>query len=86
MKDLASFRAEIDQLDEQLWTLISKRVDVARKIGKWKRECGQQVLQSERYKQVLDQCLAQGKQLGLSETVINEVMAALHKESVRVES
>ena len=86
MKDLESLRKEIDLLDEQLWEIIAQRVDVARKIGEWKRAHGEQVVQPERFQQVIDHCLVQGKQYGLSETVIREVMKALHKESVRVES
>jgi chorismate mutase len=86
MKDLASLRAEIDQLDEQLWEIIGRRVDVARQIGDWKRVHGAPVLQPARYQQVLDQALVWGAEKGLSEDVIREVMEALHKESVRVES
>ena len=86
MRDLASLREEIDQLDEQLWEVIGKRVDVAREIGEWKHAHGEQILQPERYQQVVERCLLQGKQHGLSETLIREVMEALHKESVRVES
>ena len=86
MKDLASLRHEIDQLDEQLWEIIGRRVDVARQIGDWKRVHGAPVLQPARYQQVLDQALVWGTEKGLSEDVIREVMEALHKESVRVES
>ena len=86
MKDLSSLRAEIDQLDEQLWEIIAQRVDVAREIGEWKRAHGEQIVQAERWQQVIEHCLAQGKQYGLSEELIREVMEALHKESVRVES
>ena len=86
MRELASLRHEIDQLDEQLWEIIGRRVDVARQIGDWKRVHGAPVLQSARYQQVLDQALVWGTEKGLSEDVIREVMEALHKESVRVES
>ena len=86
MRDLQSLREEIDQLDDQLWEVIGKRVDVVREIGEWKHAHGEQILQPERYQQVVDRCLLQGKQYGLSETLIREVMEALHKESVRIES
>ena len=86
MKELSSLRAEIDQLDEQLWEIIAQRVDVAREIGEWKRAHGEQIVQAERWQQVIEHGLAQGKQYGLSEELIREVMEALHKESVRVES
>ena len=86
MRELASLRHEIDQLDEQLWEIIGRRVDVARQIGDWKRVHGAPVLQPARYQQVLDQSLVWGAEKGLSEDVIREVMEALHKDSVRVES
>ncbi len=86
MKELSSLRAEIDQLDEQLWTIIGKRVDVARQIGEWKYQHSEPIVQAQRYHEVLEHCRKVGLQYGLSDKVINEVMEALHKESIRVES
>ena len=86
MKDLASLREEIDQLDEQLWEVIGKRADVVRQIGEWKRQHGEQVIQPERWQEVLQHCQSVADKYGLSETVVQEVMEAIHNESVRIES
>ena len=86
MKDLTSLRTEIDQLDKQLWTIIGKRVDVARAIGEWKRAHGEAILQPQCYQTVVENCIATGQQYGLSEKLVREVMELLHNESVRVES
>lgn len=86
MKDLDSLRKEIDHLDEQLWEIINQRVDLAREIGEWKRTHGLAITQPQRYQQVIDQCLAIAQKYGLSQEVVREVMDALHKESVRVQS
>ena len=86
MKDLASLREEIDQLDEQLWEVVGKRADVVRQIGEWKRLHGEQVIQPERWQEVLQHCQSVADQYGLSETVVQEVMEAIHNESVRIES
>ena len=86
MKDLASLREEIDQLDEQLWEVIGKRADVVRQIGEWKRQHGEQVIQPERWQEVLQHCQSVADRHGLSETVVQEVMEAIHNESVRIES
>ena len=86
MKDLASLREEIDQLDEQLWEVIGKRADVVRQIGEWKRQHGEQVIQPERWQEVLQHCQSVADKHGLSETVVQEVMEAIHNESVRIES
>ena len=86
MKDLSSLRAEIDHLDKQLWEIIAQRMDIVREIGEWKHTHGEPVLQSNRYQQVLDQCLQCAREKGISEDTVREVMEALHKESVRVQS
>ena len=86
MKDLASLREEIDQLDEQLWEVIGKRADVVRQIGEWKRLHGEQIVQPERWQEVLQHCQSVADRHGLSETVVQEVMEAIHNESVRIES
>ena len=86
MRDLASLREEIDQLDEQLWEVIGKRADVVRQIGEWKRLHGEQIVQPERWQEVLQHCQSVADRHGLSETVVQEVMEAIHNESVRIES
>ena len=86
MKDLASLREEIDQLDEQLWEVIGKRADVVRQIGEWKHLHDEPVVQSERWQEVLQHCQSIADKHGLSETVVQEVMEAIHNESVRIES
>ena len=86
MKDLASLREEIDQLDERLWEIIGQRADVVRQIGEWKRLHGEQVVQPGRWQEVLQHCQSVANQYGLSETVVQEVMEAIHNESVRIES
>ena len=86
MKDLSSLREEIDQLDEQLWEVIGKRADVVRQIGEWKRQHGERVIQPERWQEVLQHCQSVADKHGLSETVVQEVMEAIHNESVRIES
>ena len=85
-KDITSLREEIDQLDEQLWEIIGKRADVVRQVGEWKRQHGERVLQPQRWQQVLQHCQTIADKYGLSETIVQEVMQAIHNESVRIES
>lgn len=86
MKDLQVLRTKIDQLDEQLWDIIAKRADVVRQIGEWKCQHGEQIVQPERWQQVMQHCHDLAQRHGLSETLIREVMEAIHKESVKIES
>ena len=86
MKDLVSLREEIDQLDDQLWEIIGKRADVVRQIGEWKRLYSEQVIQPERWQQVLQHCQTIAKKHGLDEAFVQDVMEVIHNESVRVQS
>lgn len=86
MKDLQALRTEIDQIDQQLWEIIGKRVNVAREIGEWKRLHNVPIIQTQRFQEVLDHSRKLGEQYGLSDEVVREITEALHKESVRVES
>ncbi len=85
-KDITSLREEIDQLDEQLWEIIGQRADVVRQIGEWKRQHGEPIVQNQRWEAVLQHCQDVAQKSGLSEHVVCEVMEAIHKESVRIES
>ena len=51
-KELSWLRAEIDELDEQLWDTIAARMEVSRRIGAWKKAHGVAPLQPERYKEI----------------------------------
>ena len=52
--ELNWFRAEIDELDEQLWATIAARMDVSQRIGEWKKAHGVAPLQPERYQQIIE--------------------------------
>ena len=85
-KNLQSLRTEIDQLDEQLWKIIGQREDLVRQIGAQKQLLGEPIVQTERWQQVMQHCLSIARQYGISDECVNEVMQAIHKESVRIES
>ena len=86
MKDLQTLREEIDQLDEQLWEVIGKRADVVRQIGEWKSQHDEQIVQPERWQEVLQHCQAIAKKYQLDEALVKEVMETIHNESVRIQS
>ena len=52
-KDLAPWRAKIDQLDEQLLKLLSERAQAAQEVGKIKHAQGAPVFRPERERQVI---------------------------------
>ena len=81
--DLQNLRAEIDQLDDQLMNLLSKRLRICREIGQYKKEHNLTVLQSNRYSEILDKRGKQGVQYGLSAESVANIFEEIHQESVR---
>lgn len=77
------FRSQIDDCDNQLLNILSKRMRISRDIGNYKKENGMQVVHTNRFDKILKKCLSQARQLEMSEDFIQEVMKAIHRESVR---
>src|ERR1700750_1164415 len=79
---LAMFRAQIDSLDKQLIELLGKRMQVVQEVGRYKALNNIPALQKARFDALLQKNIAMGKAWGLSETLVTEVMNAIHKESL----
>ena len=82
-KELNWLRAEIDELDERLWETISARMDVSRRIGKWKKAHDVAPLQPKRFQQLSEQVAHFAKENGLSADFSQEVLKLIHEESLK---
>lgn len=82
-EDLSALRSQIDELDNKLLELLSKRMRVSREIGLYKLEHGMPVLQTQRYDHILSDRAAQGERMDMSGKFIKLVLEAIHTESVR---
>ncbi len=76
-------RKQVDELDNELMNLLSKRMRVCREIGQYKKEHNMTVFQANRYSEILDKRGAQGSLLGMSPEFIAQVFESVHEESVR---
>ena len=76
-------RKQVDELDNELMNLLSKRMRVCREIGQYKKEHNMTVFQANRYSEILDKRGAQGALLGMSPEFIAQVFENVHEESVR---
>jgi chorismate mutase len=86
LKKLELHRQQINHLDEELLSLISHRMRVAKEIGEIKRNNKITVLQSSRYSEILDRAVLKGSQVGLSEYFIKTYLEAIHIESIRIQN
>jgi chorismate mutase len=86
VKKLGNLREQINHLDEELLSLISTRMKVAKEIGEIKKEGKITVLQSNRYNEIMDRAIKKGNEVGLSEDFIKSYLEAIHIESIRIQN
>ena len=82
-ESLDVLRHQIDEIDNSLIEMLSKRMRISREIGQYKREHDMTVVQTTRYNEILDKRGAQGVLCGMSADFIKAVFEAVHEESVR---
>ncbi len=78
-------RKQIDEIDEQLLTILAKRMRISKEIGIYKKEHNMPILQSGRYNDILENRAKQGAALSLGHDFVTEIMKAIHEESVKVQ-
>lgn len=78
-----ALRKQIDELDNQLMDLLTKRMRVCREIGQYKKEHNMTVLQTSRYNEILEKRAAQGTLCGMAPSFVKSVFEQVHEESVR---
>ena len=76
-------KKQIDEIDRELMTLLSKRMEIARGIGELKRKMGMVAFQPYRYNEIMERYIkfcADGK---LEVDAVREIFELIHSESIR---
>lgn len=81
--ELDSLRCQIDELDNELLSVLARRMEVSRRIGEYKKEADMPVVQQDRYSRLLTDLLKRGCSLGLDGNFLAEILETIHAESVR---
>ncbi len=75
-------RHEIDEIDEDLMNMLSRRMSLAEKIGEYKKRKNIAILQSDRWQEILNKSTEMGQEKGLSKEFVSVVLKAIHEESI----
>ena len=78
---MKKLRKEIDSIDSQILKLLAKRKGLARKVRDYKKAHGMPIVVAAREKVVYKTRTAWGKKLGLSPTMVRNLMAVIIAES-----
>lgn len=82
-ESLSALRKQIDELDNELMNLLTKRMRVSREIATYKQKHNMAVVQAGRYSEILEKRGAQGVLCGMDATFVKKIYEAIHEESVR---
>ena len=82
-ESLRELRKQIDELDDRMIELLSKRMRISREIACYKREHSMAVVQTGRYDEILNKRGAQGALCGMSGAFMRSIFETIHEETVR---
>ncbi len=80
---LVQLRKQIDEIDDEIWQLVARRLEVVEAIGEHKKATQMPILQTDRYDDIVQKRIAWAKENGLSEELVRTLMESLHTESVK---
>ncbi|WKE63922.1 bifunctional chorismate mutase/prephenate dehydrogenase [Gallaecimonas kandeliae] len=82
---LEELRGQIDQLDQQLLTLLEQRLALVREVGEVKREQGLPIYAPDREASMLAQRRAEAEDRGLNPDLIEDILRRCMRESYQQE-
>jgi chorismate mutase len=79
---LNHLRGEVDEIDDDLLYLISRRMELAEKMAFYKKENNISILQTKRWTEIIDRAMVKGNKMGLTDEFIYSFLKAIHQESI----
>jgi len=83
---ILEIRERIDAIDRNLLELLSRRMSFATEIGELKRDHNVSILQLQRWKEIIDNCMLIANETGLNDEFVKNVLIQIHDESIRLQS
>jgi chorismate mutase len=80
---LAELRSQIDKIDDLVIQKVAERMQIAEKIGQYKKDNGITILQVNRWDEILNKRTTYAKALKLSGEFTEKLLELLHSESIR---
>lgn len=82
LEHIDDLRHDIDSIDKDLFELLGKRMKVVKSIGRYKKKNNISILQTSRWNEILNKTIQQGREKGLSDGFVTQILTAIHQESI----
>jgi chorismate mutase len=83
---LSEFRKMIDEVDDELITILKKRMSIIEQIGHYKEEQGITIFQLERWQEILRTRSQWAENIGIPKAYAEKLCLLLHEESIRIQT
>ena len=81
-ESMDELRLRIDAIDDELIDLLASRLEIADRIGEYKRQNNITILQTGRWEKVLERVFARGAERGLDAGFLARLFALIHQASI----
>ena len=82
VEGITLLRSQIDGIDGEIISLLARRMRLSDEIGEYKREHNMPLLQSGRYREIVEKRSALGASMGLDKGFITRIMEEIHRQSI----
>jgi chorismate mutase len=83
VRAINTFRDQIDQIDAEIFSLLSRRMEISEQIGRVKKNNDVAILQPERWAAITRRVFSQADALGLSSDFAHSILETIHLESIK---
>ena len=84
--ELEGIRDQIDETDKELLEVISRRLELVRKVGQYKKDKNVAIFQLERWNKIVENRPLWGKKLNLDADFVKSIYQNIHDESIRIQT
>jgi len=85
MNRLLDFRTSIDLLDTAIISLLSERMRIVAKVGRYKKERKIKALDKARWQEVLTTKMEMAKKTNLNQELVREMYELIHHYALEIE-
>ncbi|MDO8609375.1 MAG: chorismate mutase [bacterium] len=85
MDQIVELRKQVDKIDNDIISLIAKRMDIVKKIGAYKKQNNIPLLDSKRWEEVIKSKINLGNTLGIPQVLIEKIYNTIHKFALKIE-
>jgi chorismate mutase len=84
--ELEGIRDQIDETDKELLEVLSRRLELVKKVGQYKKDRNVAIFQLERWNKIIENRPLWGEKMNLHADFVKSIYQDIHDESIRIQT